>query len=339
MAFLGHAKWGGARRAPLAGDASFRRYERLELDGRTAMLMDAPPEHEDVRPFWAIAGYLLGLGLSAPNILDGDIENGFLLLEDLGDDLFVRVVERAAGPGEEQLYGAAVDVLLSLHGHDAPESIPIPGGAHKVPAHDHKTLLAEANLFVEWYLPALTGADVAESDKAEYEALWLDLFGHLAWPRPVLVLRDYHAENLIWLPERDGLAKVGLLDFQDAAAGHPAFDLMSLLEDARRDVAPDLAAKMLDRYIAAASARTGDFDEAAFRRAYAILGAQRNAKIVGIFTRLWRRDGKPEYLKFLPRVWVHLDRNLDHVDLAPLRDWIGERVPLDAERRALTGAS
>lgn len=313
-AFLARAGWAGAERRPLAGDASFRRYERLTAaDGRRTVLMDAPPPHEDIRPFLAVAAHLAACGLAAPAVLAADADAGFALLEDLGDGLFTRVL--AEGGDEAALYAAAVDVLAALHA--AP-----PGGLALAP-YDDALLMAEADLFVDWFLPAATGAPCGDAAREEFHAAWRAVFPKAHALPPVLVLRDYHADNLIWLPEREGLKRVGLLDFQDAVFGSPAYDLVSLFEDARRDVAPATVAAMRARYLAA---RPG-IDADAFDAAYAVLGAQRNTKIVGIFTRLWRRDGKPGYLDFLPRVWAHLERDLAHPALGPVRAWFDDHAP------------
>lgn len=321
-AFIAGAGWGDARRGPLAGDASFRRYERLQRDGGSAVLMDAPPPQEDVRPFLRIARHLAGLGYSAPRIIAADTEHGFLLLEDLGDDLFARLLER--GGDETALYAAAIDFLLDLHGHAAPADIP---------PYDLARLVDEVGLFADWYLPALRGRATSAAERADFDALWHALAPTVATPeRRVLTLRDFHAENLIWLADRRGAARVGLLDFQDAVAGHPAYDLVSLLEDARRDVAPAVAEAMLRRYVASAGG-----DDAEFRRAYAILGAQRNIRILGIFTRLWKRDGKPGYQRFMPRMWGLVERDLAHPALADLRTWLDAAVPAAQRRMPLPG--
>lgn len=319
--FLTRAGWGAASRAKLAGDASFRRYERLHLDGRPAVLMDAPPPQEDVRPFLKIARLLLQHGYSAPGIMAEDAEHGFLLLEDLGDDLYARLIRQ--GNDELPLYEAAIDFLLDLHRHAAPADLA---------PYDEARLIDELGLFTDWYLPALTGRDTAEAQRRDFQDLWQTLAPEVCRPPRILVLRDFHAENLIWLPQRSGAARVGLLDFQDAVAGHPAYDLVSLLEDARRDVSPDLAETMLRRYIAGSG-----FDEATFRRAYAILGAQRNLRIVGIFTRLWKRDGKPHYQAFMPRMWRLVEHDLAHPALADLRRWIDATVPAELRRKPLPG--
>ena len=312
-AFLATSGWGKAARRPLAGDASFRRYDRIDDGERRAVLMDAPPEHEDVRPFVAIARYLAGRGYSAPAIIAADEDAGLLLLEDLGDDIYTRVLARRAR--EEPLYAAAVDLLVDLHG------APVEGIS--VPPYDDAKLREETDLLIDWFLPAVTAEATADDARAAYHAAWDEV---LPWVRAVpetLVLRDYHADNLIWLPERDGVRRAGLLDFQDAVIGPVAYDLVSLLEDARRDVAPATVEAMLARYLAHRPETGRD----AFLAAYAVLGAQRNAKIVGIFTRLWKRDGKPAYLDYLPRVWRLLEHDLDHPALAPVRRWFDDAAP------------
>lgn len=323
--FLQRAGWGDAARSKLAGDASFRKYERLNRNGEPAVLMDAPPPQEDVRPFTRIGRHLAGLGYSAPRILAEDVEHGFLLLEDLGDDLFARLLQ--SGGDERGLYEATIDFLLDLHRHPAPADLA---------PYDESRLIDEAQLFTDWYLPALTGRDTPDNIRQAFRFLFGILapeVGMDAAPeRRILVLRDFHAENLIWLPQRQGPARLGLLDFQDAVAGHPAYDLVSLLEDARRDVDPDLAEAMLQRYIAGSGANDADF-----RRAYAILGAQRNIRIIGIFTRLWKRDGKPQYQAFMPRMWGLLERDLAHPALADLRSWLDAMVPQERRRQPLPG--
>jgi len=311
--FLARSGWGGAARAPLAGDASNRRYERLTQgpDGAGAVLMDAPPEKgEDVRPFLSIARHLCGLGLSAPAILAADEAAGLLLIEDLGDDLYARLLARDETL-EEPLYAAAVDLLAALHRAAPPAGLA---------AYDAGTMARLACLPFEWYLRAACRAVAPQ----EVETFRAELATRLAAEAPpsVLALRDYHAENLIWLPERAGLARVGLLDFQDAALCHPAYDLVSLLEDARRDVPEALQARMRARYVAAAG-----LDGAHFNAAYALLGAQRNLRILGVFARLCLRDGKPGYLALMPRVWGNLMRDLDHSALAPLRSTVLRLLP------------
>lgn len=317
--FLAAAGWAGADRAPLAGDASNRRYERLRggPGGRGAVLMDAPPERgEDIAPFLAITGHLRALDLSAPEIFAADVAAGFALIEDLGDDLYARLC--AANPASERmLYDAAADLLARLRG--APP--PVPAGAAP-PPYDEAVLVREARLAIDWWAP-VAGGDPGEAG-AEFDALVAKACADAgaAEDRSALVLRDYHAENLLWLPDRAGDARVGLLDYQGALLGAPAYDLVSLLEDARRDTSEALREAVLARYLA----RSGD-EPAAFRAAYAALGAQRNLKIVGIFARLWLRDGKPAYLDMIPRVWAHLQRDLAHPSLAALAAFVTTWTP------------
>ncbi len=318
-AFLAAHGWARAQRTWLSGDASFRRYARLTDRRRRAIVMDAPPPHEDVRPFTAVARSLAGFGYSAPKVLATDAEAGLVLLEDLGDDLYSRVL--AAGGDEPQLYSAAVDLLADLHRQPPPGSLP---------DYDEDLLLEEANLFPDWYLPALCGAPTPSPVAAEFAALWRRALAPAREGRDVVVLRDYHADNLMWLPRRRGLRRVGLLDFQDAVAGPPAYDLVSLLEDARRSVPADLVAAMIERYLEAAA-----LDAPSFRAAYASLGAQRNTKIIGIFTRLCVRDGKAGYLDLIPRVWQLLERDLEYPSLAPLRAWFDHQVPAAARHSRL----
>ena len=317
-AFLDASGWAGAVRRPLAADASFRRYHRVALDGRRAILMDAPPEKEDVRPFVAIARHLSKLGFSAPRIDAEDAGRGFLLLEDLGDDTFTRKLIGATADNEERLYARAIDVLAALH--RLPEDRAVPSG---LAPYDAAKLNAEADLLAEWYAPAVLGRALSDEARAAYRDAWTPAFAALAAEPKTLVLRDYHVDNLMWLPDRAGIAQVGLLDFQDAVAGPAAYDLMSLLEDARRDIAPVLVERMLARYQAQVPAAAND----RFRASYAVLAAQRHAKVIGIFTRLCRRDGKPHYLVHLPRVWRLLERALAHPLLRPVNAWLERHLP------------
>ena len=312
QAFLQSNGWGTARRAPLAGDASNRRYERLahpELG--PAVLMDAAPERgEDVRPFLRIAEHLTGLGLSAPRILARDIDHGFLLLEDLGDGLFARVIPDNPSL-EPPLYEAAIDALLTLH------RAPLPDGL----APYAPDVMAElAALAFDWYLAHADAPD--PTARAAFLAAFKPLLTAEAMAHPVLIQRDYHAENLLWLPDRVGVARVGMLDFQDAMTGHPAYDLVSLLQDARRDVPPALERTMIERYLAGSGLVRDDFETA-----YHLLGAQRNLRIVGVFARLCIRDGKAHYLDLIPRVWGLLQRDLDHPALALVAPMLRATLP------------
>jgi len=267
--FLDSAGWRGAGVQPLAGDASFRRYLRVRRNGCGAMLMDAPPAHEDVRPFLAVARHLHALGLSAPGILATDEQEGFLLLEDFGDDTFTRLL--AAGTDEATLYRMAVDVLVYLHRLPVGTALP-----DRLPRYDTDRLLAEVLLLTDWYAPAVLAAPLAGELRDAYAEAWRAVLEPVAAEPATLVLRDFHVDNLMRLAARDGLAACGLLDFQDAVAGPPAYDLMSLLEDARRDVSPQVKQEMLERYCAA----RGELDRAAFHRTFTVLAAQRHAKVI-----------------------------------------------------------
>jgi len=305
---------------PLAGDASFRRYIRLRKGNKTAMLMDAPPDKEDVRPFVAVAEFLHKHGFSAPFIHARHEENGLLLLEDLGDDSFSSVLKITPAQ-ETELYSAAIDVLA--HWHDTAVGFAKPQQL-LLPHYDEALLMREVALFTDWYLPQIVGAEKAAELGGEYLAIWKTLLAQAHLSTNLWVHRDYHADNLMWLPERESHKRVGLLDFQDGVYGDAAYDLVSLLEDARRDVPQTLANAMLNRYIAMLG-----IDRDRFLTAYAVLGAQRNCKIVGIFSRLAARDGKLSYLQFLPRVWRHLEHDLEHPLLAPLKNWMNKYIPTD----------
>lgn len=313
--FIARTDWSGSVRKPLAGDASNRRYERLYLQGQSAVLMDAPREKgEDIRPFVHIARFLCDLGLSAPRILAEDDVHGFLLLEDLGDDLFARVISRDPAL-EYPLYEAATDALVHLHRAPPPQGLA---------AYDPVVMLEMAALAWKWYLAGSKPADGA-SEQAFRAAFGPVLHQH-ASETSVLIQRDYHAENLIWLPDRIGPARVGLLDFQDAMAGHPAYDLVSVLQDARRDVPSEVEAAMIGRYVAA----TGQ-DEPIFRAAYAVLGVQRNLRILGVFGRLCIMGGKPHYIDLIPRVWGLLLRDLEHPALLSVADLIRDALPAPSD--------
>ena len=270
--------------------------------------MDAPPPHEDPRPFAMVAEWLGSLGLSAPEIIARDFDKGLMLLADFGDERLRETLD-AEPLRERELYELATDVLIHLHQHP-----PMPG----LPEHGLDIWLEELMLFPDWYCPALD----LTVDVDAYRAAWIEVLGPVAEDGlgPVTILRDYHAENVMLIDGRDGIAHLGLLDFQDARAGHPAYDLASVLEDARRDVPPAIERAMMDRYKAA----TGQGEP--FERAYWALAAQRNTRILGVFTRLWKRDGKPHYTAFQPRMWGLLERNLAFPELAPVRAWFDANI-------------
>src|SRR5476649_301556 len=332
--FLARAGWGAAKVTPLPGDASTRRYARLALADRKAMLMDQPQDAEGaVAPLGAseevrsalgynAAARLRGHGLAAPDIYAADHANGFVILEDLGDALFAEVL--ADGGDEKKLYQAAVEVLAKIHAKDAPAAL---SADKPLFDFDQTALVAETDLLTEWFLPLALKRPATGEEVAEHRSLWRAALAGIGTQRRVFVHRDYHAENLLWLPEREGVAKVGLIDFQDAVAGSPAYDLISLTEDARRDVSPETAEAATAHYLEAMRAQGTPLDEAGFRREMAMMAAQRNAKIVGVFARLYKRDGRARYLAFLPRVWGYLERDLAHPALGDLRAWYDRVIP------------
>ena len=311
-AFLHGTAWASAARKPLAGDASNRRYERLyQSNGQTAVFMDAPPEKgEDVRPFVAIAKHLTGLGLSAPEVYVEDAAQGFLILEDLGDDLFARVVQTKPAL-EQTLYEAATDALVLLHRSPVPD----------LPKYDATVMTEYAATAFTRYKAGIAGA-IDANETGQFTEAFEPLLAHLTDGAGVLVQRDYHAENLLWLPDRDGIARVGMLDFQDAMLGHPAYDLVSILQDARRDVPPELEELMIRRYLSQTHV-----DPETFRAAYAALGAQRNLRILGVFAKLSLDMGKGHYIDLIARVWDLLQRDLDHPALESIAQMVRAALP------------
>ncbi len=347
-AFLKRSGWEAAVRTPMPGDASTRRYIRLDRGGRMAMLMDQPQGAEapvapagasaeerralgynavarlagaDVGRFVAAANYMRAQGLSAPEIYAADLEGGFLVIEDLGDALYADVVAKG---NERELYAAAADVLATLHAKGAPSVLPPDKPLH---VYDETAMLAETDLLPEWFIPVALGRAATSQEISEHRARWRAVLHEALKPPPVFVHRDYHAQNLIWLPSRSGLARVGLIDFQDAVAGSKAYDLISLVEDARRDVPRDIAESTTAHYLRAMRAQGIPLDEGAYRSQMAVMAAQRNAKIAGIFARLFKRDAKPRYLGYLPRVWGYLNRDLEDPALRDLKAWYDRAIP------------
>ena len=349
--FLERVGWGGAARFPIEGDASTRRYVRLKMGSRSAILMDQPQQAEtasatafattqerralgynavarlagaDCARFAAVADYLRRLGISAPEILALDARLGFGLLEDLGDHLFASVVSSGS---EQELYAAAADVLVRLHAEAAPSLLPPDKVLH---AYDEVALLAEIDLLTEWFFPLALGHEARPDDVEEHRTLWRRTLASTLGTSSVFVHRDFHAQNLIWLPSRQGLERVGVIDFQDAVAGSPAYDLASLLEDARRDVPPEIAEATVGHYLDSMRRQGTSVDGNQFREQLAIAAAQRNAKIVGIFSRLSQRDGKSRYLEYLPRVWGYLNCDLENPALRDLKRWYDRSIPVHA---------
>ncbi|MDZ4735498.1 MAG: phosphotransferase [Rhodospirillaceae bacterium] len=313
--FLARAGWADAVRRPLAGDASFRRYERLERAGGRAVLMDAPPPQEDVRPFATVAGLIRRAGLSAPEIFASEMAAGLLLIEDFGDDTYTRLLAR--GADERRLYELAVDALIDLHRNLSQEQIA------GLPSFDDARCVDEAMRLIEWLWPTVHGAAPSATIRRSFESAWRQTLPVARRIPDGLMHYDYHVDNLMLLPGRSGAAQVGLLDFQDATRAPVSFDLASLLQDVRRDVGADLTAHCIDRYLKAFP----QLDPDAFAASYAVLGAQRNTRILGTFVRLWVRDGKPGYLNWLPRTWAMVTRDLDHPAMTPVRSWFDRHLP------------
>lgn len=355
-AFIRRAGWDDARIAYLQGDASTRRYARLVRDdGASAILMDSPRQPdgpivrdgkpysriahlaEDVKPFVAVDRALRAAGLSAPEILAEDLERGFLLLEDLGDRVFGR--EADGGPHQAMLWTAALDMLVRFRKAKAPMTMPVSpsnpaAGTHTLAALDATILGIEIALLPDWYWPEVKGAAMPGELRGEFEALWQPVIETLLAAAKGWILRDVHSPNLLWLPDRSGEARVGVIDFQDAIAGPWAHDVMSLLQDARVDVPTELEIMLVERYVAALRGEP-DFDEAEFRLTYAAYGALRATRLLGLFVRLLRRDQKPGYLQHIARNWGYLERNLAHPTLAPLRAWYDRHFAPELRKRAI----
>lgn len=318
--FLRQNGWSDGDRKLLAADASFRHYDRLTRPNESRVLMDAPPPMENVRPFLKVARHLEKLGYSAPHVYAADEENGFVLLEDFGDATYTRLLKK--GEDERALYALATDLLVDLHKLDEETAVP-----EDLPPYDDDALLREAMLFPDWFMPAAFGHETDKAAADEYALLWQEVFPLVQKMPKTIVLRDYHVDNLMILDGKTGLQACGLLDFQDALAGAVTYDIMSLLEDARRDIRPELFTEMQNRYISAMADKLPDTE--AFLTSWAVLAAQRHAKVLGIFVRLCVRDGKPVYLRHLPRLWRLLERALEHPALAKLRLWFDKNVPAE----------
>lgn len=347
-AFLAAAGWGEATRRPLAGDASTRRYDRLSLKGRPALLMDWPsgPDApaaagraaysrvahlaEDVRAFVAVGEHLRSLGLSAPELYAIDLAQGLLLLEDLGDDVYGTLIERNAGPAGEtldELYRAGVETLLRLQSAPAPATLAISGGAfHTVPHFDDSVFRAELDVLLDWHFPVVLGREATAGERTEFHQCWSDLRPLIDAGPQTLFLRDYHSPNMLWLGAREGAARVGLIDYQDALIGARAYDVVSFLQDARHDVPPAREQAMRALYVERAKTELPGFDAEEFLAAYATLGAERALRLMGLWPRLLKRDGKPHYMAHMPRTVDYLRRNLAHPALGSLKVWLEAHV-------------
>jgi N-acetylmuramate 1-kinase len=340
--FIAENGYSEALRARIKGDASTRSYERLVLGERHVVLMnsprqpDGPPVRdgkpysaiahlaESVIPFVGMATALRERGLSAPQVHHAELDQGLLILEDLGD---MPVVSGEPPVPMKERYECAVDALLWLHDQQLPDVLQVaPQIQHRIPYYDMNAFLIEVELLLDWYLPRL-GAQLAETERESFRALWRELLQPAIDAPPTWVLRDFHSPNLLWLPKRSDIARLGVLDFQDAVIGPAAYDLASLLQDARVDVTEQLEVALLGRYVRGRRQKQPEFDTTAFIRMYATLAAQRASKILGIFARLDMRDGKPQYLRHLPRVWGYLQRGLGHPALEALNAWYIAHVP------------
>jgi tRNA threonylcarbamoyl adenosine modification protein YjeE len=339
--FLEEAGYASATRIRMQGDASTRMFERLVLDGQTTIFMNAPPKPdgppvrdgkpysaiahlaEDTIPYVAMAKGLRERNLSAPDILHADPAHGLLIMEDLGQEL---VVSGDPPAPIETRYEAALDLLISLHRRKLPETLPVaPHLEYHLPRYDIDAFMIEAELLLDWYLAE--SKPPARETRQSFVTLWRDALAPIYETPPSWVLRDYHSPNLMWLNDRDDVARVGVLDFQDALIGPPAYDVASLLQDARVDVPEHMEVALLSRYVRARRSDNPNFDVAAFTRLYSTLAAQRATKILGIFARLNRRDGKPQYLRHMPRIWNYLQRSLSHPALKSLKGWYDANVP------------
>lgn len=311
--FLKQHQWDDVMRTPIVGDCSFRSYERLKkITGEQCILMDAPPP-ENVQPFISVSQLFEEAELSSPHILAKDEKNGFLLLEDLKNDSFTKKLAEN-NRLELELYKHAIEACCLLQQHQ---------GKHTLVPYSEKKLIEELQLFTDWYLPHLN-SQLTDVQKTSFVSLWKEqLFPLLDHTTQVIVHRDYHADNLFWLPERTNAQQVGIIDYQDAVIGHPAYDVVSLLEDARRDVSPTTVKEVLEHYISLSP----NIDHNQFMQDYAIIGAQRNLKITGIFARMDKRSNKPEYLNYLPRVLDHIAHDLSHPTLSPLVEWLKKHTP------------
>lgn len=339
---LARSGWSGAERHFMQGDASTRAYERLiKPGGHSAILMIAPPRPdgpplrygksysaiarlaEDIKPFVAIDQGLRRQNLSAPEIFAVDLASGLAVLEDLGSE----PIASQDGPYQER-YAWAVTALTTLHGANLPDTLPVNADEmYRIPNYDLDALSIEVELLLDWYAPQRAVAPLSSGAKATFVNLWRRTLQDGLTMRTTWTLRDYHSPNLIWLPEREGVAKIGIIDFQDCVLGHAAYDVVSLLQDARVEVPDGMELKLLTHYARLRRGADADFDMADFARAYAILGAQRATKILGIFTRLDARDGKPQYLAHLPRIEKYLVKNLVHPVLADLKLWYETNLP------------
>lgn len=334
-AFLDGRGYGNAVRRHLTGDASVRAYEHIQAGGKRYVLMDSPRQPpgpilahgkyyqqiahiaEDVKPFIAVGNHLVSRGLCAPAIYEMDIEQGILLIEDLGSD---GVLDENGAPIAER-YRESAACLAQMHGQAFARDLPVAGDiVHRVPDFDRDAMQIEVSLLTDWYLPWKRGTPASDAERRDYVAIWDALIASLASAEHNLLLRDFHSPNIIWRPDADGTDRVGIIDFQDAMIGPSAYDVASLVQDARVDIPDELADSLLEHYLSLRS-RDSSFDRERFSRDWHVMAAQRNCKLIGLWVRLMQRDSKPFYMRHMPRTLRNLQRALSHPDLAPLRAW------------------
>ncbi len=323
LEFLNTCNLGKISITKLAADASYRRYERIQNDQQSLILMDAPPEKEKTEPFINVANFLINNGLSAPKIIKSDIKNGFLLLEDFGDYTYSKILSKNSqliNITETELYENAIDSLVHLHS--------LPYEQSGLSNYDDATLIKESLKFIDWYVTVINGEKLSKSVCEEYVIILKHLISTTKSIPKVVVLRDYHADNLMFLADRSGVCRTGLLDFQDAVIGSAAYDLVSLLEDARRDVNPQLADQLISRYLKSCP----HINRKDFQAAYSIFGIQRNLKIVGFCAEQAAKNKNPYYLSLLPRVWRHIDCDLKHPLLLPMKNWLTKVIPTQMKK-------
>jgi len=340
--FLGKAGYLDAERRYMPGDASTRSYARLIHDGISEILMNFPPRvdrqliyggrsyleavhlADEIKPFIAIGHALHARGFSSPAIHHSDIDDGFLICEDLGSE---GVIEGDPPRPIIERYEAATDVLVALHQQDLPPALSVAGSTdYAIPPFDVDAMLIEVSLLLDWYLPD-RGVAVTEAMQAEFYALWHGILTPVLAKPETWVIRDFHSPNLIWRAERRGMARVGIIDFQDAVLGPMAYDVASLAQDARLDIPEPVEIALLSRYVQGRRSRDPNFDAAGFAATYAIMSAQRNTRLLGVFSRLNRRDGKPHYLRHQPRIFTYLSRSLAHPAMQPARAWYAAHLP------------
>ena len=345
-AILARAGWSQAKRIFMQGDASVRSYEKLVApSGETAILMISPPRpdgpivrygkpygaiaklSDDIRAFIAMDQALRAQGFSAPRILAHNVADGMAVLEDIG----AQYIADASGPNAVR-YTEAVSLLAELHGRTLPRELPVDDETYAIPVYDAEAMLIEVELLIDWYAPHVAKVSPASGARAQFLGLWRDALTPILAQPISWTLRDFHSPNLHWLPERDGLKRIGLVDFQDCVLGPNAYDLASLLQDARVDIIDEMELRLMAHYMRRRAAADPAFDMGAFTAAYAVMGAQRATKILGLFARLDKRDGKPQYLAHLPRIEAYLAKGLAHPLMQPIKLWYQTHLP-----RALEG--